>query len=140
MPMTVKLHISGGERLRRTVRAVEKSPEEAATSAPEKLAKLLQNNLVKESPVWAGILKKSWRRIRSKKNAWRVQSTEYKYKTPYKLGGPMKKPRKSYALYPQKGTRTTRPSSVGYVDRALDRTERHLKDVLTQPIDKAMRR
>ena len=138
--MTVKLHITGGERVMRTVKAVEKSADEAALSAPEKLAKLLQQYLVEESPVWSGVLKKSWRRIRSKRNAWRVQSTEYKYLTPYKLGGPMIKPRKSYALYPQIGTSTTKPGSVGYADRAIDRVETHLKNVLAQPIDKAMRR
>jgi len=140
MSMTVRLHVSGQDQVMRTTKAVEKSVDEAATSCPERLAKILQQHLIEESPVWSGILKKSWRRIRSKKNAWRVQSTEYKYKTPHKIGGPMKKARKSYAIYPHRGTRTTRPSSVGYVDRALDNVEAELKDVLTQPIDKAMRR
>ncbi len=140
MSMTVRLRITGTERAGRLVRAVERSPKVAATSAPERLAHILQMQLIKESPVWSGILKKSWRRIRSKRNAWRVQSTEFKYKTPHKLGGPMDKPRKSYALYPHRGTPTTRPSSVGYVDKALDKVEKKLMNVLTLPIDEAMRR
>lgn len=153
MPMTVKLHITGGERVMRTVKAVEKSADEAAISAPEKLAKILQRYLIQESPVWSGALKKSWRRIRSKRNAWRVQSTEWKYSVPhFKLSGP-RWAGKSYALFPQRGTKGKirlrsggfkivgpRASSVGYANRALDRTERHLKDVLTMPIDKAMKK
>lgn len=139
MPMTVKLTVHGDKRALRTVRNIERTVNQQATSAPERLTKILQESLIAESPVWSGTLKNSWRRIRSKRNAWRVQSTEYKYNTPYRLGGPRIKPRKSYAMYPQKGTRTTRPSSVGYVDRAIDRVEDRLKNVLTQPIDRALK-
>jgi len=152
MSMTVRLHVSGQDRVMRTTKAVEKSVDEAATSCPERLAKILQQHLIEESPVWSGALKKSWRRVRSKKNAWRVQSTEWKYSVPhFRLSGP-RWAGKSYALYPQRGTQGKiktrggykpvgpRASSVGYADRALDKTERQLKDVLTLPIDKAMKR
>lgn len=140
MAMTVVVRIRGDKAALRTVKALEKTVNELPTSVPEKLAQSLQRHLIKESPVWSGILKKSWRRIRSKRNAWRVQSTEYRYLTPYKLGGPMIKPRKSYAAYPQKGSGTTKASSIGFVDRAIDRLEQQYKKVLEEPLDKAMKR
>ena len=112
MSKIINVKITGDKSMIRTVRNVDKAVNDTARSEPEKMCQKLQRSLIIESPFYTGLLKSSWRRMRSSKNRWRVQSTEFRSAK-----------RRSYAIWPQIGTKTTRQSSRGYVDRAIERVD-----------------
>ena len=140
MAMVANVSVKGLRRTLRAVKDLEKGVNEEVTSGAERGAQILQREFIRESPVWSGNLKKSWRRIRSKRNAWRVQSTEWKQSVPhFKLSGPRWSGR-SYALFPHRGTETTKQSSVGYVNRAIKKSEKKIFRELGKKIDMALKR
>jgi len=140
--VSFEITLHGAKETRRLTERVYKAAKDIRINAPNILTENLARYMYLEAPSWSGHLKRQIWAVKERTGSARVETRTYQQHKD--LHG--RKSNKSYAEAVETGYIPKPPwpqyRSAKYGDfatRALNRLEKHYKDELDEPIDKAMR-